>query len=194
VVIRKLSTEDVHSTASAVFDATRKVRGHAQLDPLALAFGVLVPQLNAEDAASLAQAVVEALKGATDSDQLNALAREFTALVPRLKIEDARSFLRPIMELMQTQLSGTDVGLANALAALCNHLAWSEQAGILVAALKYPTVYGESRSVLVKAIAARPEATNVNSSNNGWELAEWLKTQPGIDLSTPPQRTRSTVH
>ena len=54
----------------------------------------------------------------------------------------------------------------------------------LVRLLKYPNI--EPRDHLIEAIKSLPGAKAIEPSGDIWDVIEWLKTQPDVDLTTPP--------
>jgi hypothetical protein len=114
------------------------------------------------------------------------------ALAPRLEPADARALAGTIVEAMQRGWAVDE--LASALVALARRLPSSEERlNLFISALKYPTVYDEAQDVLIESIKGDSEAKAIKSPGDVWAVVKWLKVKPGIDLTTPPQRTAPTT-
>jgi len=135
--------------------------------------------------------MVEAIKGAKASDQLRTLAQAFVALAPQLNVEDAHILSDAILKAMQDGISVQRT--AELFVSLVRRLPWPERLNLFVAALKYPTVYGDSQSVVIMPIKEYLEANGTKPPNDTWAIIEWLKSQQGIDLTIPPQRTKAAA-
>jgi hypothetical protein len=134
------------------------------------------------------------LKETKTPGEFSALAPVIAAVALQLKPEDVRSFTELMSEAMEQLTDKEETELVKALVALAKQLAWPDRLKLFVSALKFPTVYGSSRDVLIDAIKEYPEAKTIKSSGDVWEVIGWLKTQKDIDLKTPPQRAKAAIH
>jgi hypothetical protein len=191
VLMPRLKPEDAYALARPIIEAIKDAKDSDQFGALAQSLAALVPQLKPEDARTIAGPIVETMTSAKDPDQLGALAPTFVAIAPQVKLEDARAFTGVMMEAAgQVVVPSKTV---EAIAALARQLPWPERLKLFVSALKYPTIYDKSRDVLITAIKEHPAAKTIASSGDIWAVIEWLKTQPGIDLTAPPQRTKTAT-
>jgi hypothetical protein len=126
-------------------------------------------------------------------DQRGALEQAVVLVAPHLNLEEVRALTSQItIQIVDEKQREATFDAAKALASLAQRVPWPERLNLLVSVLKYPTIYGNARDVLVRAAKEHPEAKAVKPPGDVWAVVEWLKTQRGIDLTTPPQRTRAT--
>jgi len=78
-----------------------------------------------------------------------------------------------------------------AFATVAEQLPSPERLKLLASILKYPTVYGDARDQLIKQIKKHPAANTIKPPGDIWAVAEWLKGQPGVDFTRPPERMKA---
>jgi len=185
-----LNPVEVRALTGPIVEEIKRTPNPERLATLAQIVLALVPHLNPKDVRALTGPIVAATKHMADYYSLDYLAPEVAALAPHLIPEEVRALTGLIIDEMQR---GATFNTANTLAALAEQLPWLERLSLLVSVLKYPTIYGDSREVLVEAAKEHPEAKTIKQPRDIWAVVEWLKTQPGIDLTTPPQRMRAVI-
>jgi hypothetical protein len=147
-------------------------------------------QLKPAEARALAGPIIEAIKETTDFGQTGALGQALAAIAAQLKPAEARALAGPIIEAIKPEsYNGIE-----ALAALADRLSWPERLQLFASALKYPAVYGNSRDGLIDKIKKHPTAKTIRPPGDFWAVVEWLKGQPGIDLTRLPERMRAADH
>jgi hypothetical protein len=156
-------------------------RLHA-LAPL-LALGTL--QLTPDDERALIRQITDAAKVTRDPEVLGALSQISTKLVHYLRPHEAGALSGMITLALQQR---ADVETADALLQIAGYFSWPNNAQMIVSVLKFPTIYGRTRDVLLEGLNRHLGTATIRAPGDLWAVAERLRNEPMFDLITPPRR------
>ena len=189
-IAAQLKPDEARALVGPIIEAIKGTANPDQLSALAPALAAIAVQLKPAEARALAGPIIEAIKETTDFGQTGALGQALAAIAAQLKPAEARALAGPIIEAIKPEsYNGIE-----ALAALADRLSWPERLQLFASALKYPAVYGNSRDGLIDKIKKHPTAKTIRPPGDFWAVVEWLKGQPGIDLTRLPERMRAADH
>lgn len=169
-----------------VLQMVRKALGQGNADhKVRVTCACLAAGLREDDETALGQAVQTALFAmpkATDWNAIYPLEDVVPALAARMRAEDAAAAAARTLDAMATTTHAYALeGLGQAVAALAARMRAQE----LVDLAKHPACVGHSRHLVLQELGRRMNHPFADL----WELVDWLHDhEPGLDLSSPPQR------
>jgi hypothetical protein len=187
-IAARLKPEDAYALIRPIAEAINSAGNRYFAEILA----IFAPRLKPEDLRAVANSIMEAAKDAKPPIQVGALAPALAAVASQVKPEDARANIGLIAVAMEQAIDNELVELVNAFVSLSKQLPLSERLNRIRAVLKYPTVYADSREILISAIKEYPDS-NIHPPGDIWSVVDWFKSQQGMDVATPSRRTIVSV-
>jgi len=154
--------------------------GEDELEQVRTAFGALAPHLNNEDAYAMANQLLKAQNRSHKAAMLM-LGRLASSVNEGQANEILKSLTNSIVQITDPKGEDRD-GLLKAVTDLSVHTPWTQQVVLFVNLLKLPTIYGEGKESIVKAIRSHLDANAIKIGDSEWDMYRWLASQ-GIDVA-----------